>query len=232
MQKTFTYIIITLLLSGLLTACSGDGADYRIGVSQCAKGRWREKVNQEILAAQHLYEKDVKVIIASADDNTEQQIAQIDSLVAQDIDLLVVAPNEAEPIAKAISRVRAKGIPVICFDRSVEDDNYTAFIGGSNQEAGHALGVNAVDIAHGIKDGRKPLIMEITGMMSSTPAQERHQGFAQAMAGHPELEYVCHESDWSSEESYRIVMEQIRTGRLPDIVFSNLFGILNKLLYS
>ena len=224
MKKSCVYIILIIVL--VLTSCSEREKIYKIGVSQCSGGLWRDKVNNEMLAAQHLYEQDVKVTIVCAFDNTQQQIKQIDSLVNSGIDLLVVAPNEAEPISKALSRVKAKGIPVICFDRKVEDNSYTAFIGASNVEAGHAIGVNVIDVAHGMMaGGHKPFVMEITALMSSSPAQERHQGFAQALRGHGELEYVCKESDWSSENAYRIVKEQIMTGHLPDIVFCHNDGM-------
>ena len=160
-----------------------------------------------MLAAQHLFEYDAKVIIATSYDDTQHQIKQIDSLVNSGIDLLVVAPNEAGPISNAIEKVKAKGIPVICFDRKVENDNYTAFIGGDNVEAGKAIGVNA------------------TAALSNTPALERHQGFAKVMEGHDELEYVWKESNWSSEETCRILKEQIETGHLPDIVFCHNDGM-------
>ena len=215
-----------MMLGTLLTGCSENKRTYRIGVSQCSQGRWRDKVNQEMLATQHLYEQDVKVTIASAHDDTQEQIRQIDSLVKSGIDLLVVAPNEEAPISEAVERAKKKGIPVICFDRKVEGDNYTAFIGGSNVEAGHAVGVNAVDVASGIAaHGDRPLVLEITALMSSSPAKERHQGFAQAMKGHDEFDYVCRESDWSSEGTYHIVKDQINTGRLPDIVFCHNDGM-------
>ena len=139
MLKTIVHTVLFISAVVFLFASCAERKEYRIGVSQCAEGRWREKVNNEMLAAQHLYEQDVKVTIASAHDDTQLQVKQIDSLMNTGIDLLVVAPNEAEPIAAAIERVRQKGIPVICFDRKVKGDNYTAFIGGSNVEAGHAM---------------------------------------------------------------------------------------------
>ena len=223
---------LTMVLAVLLTACSRFGdykspqTAYRIGVSQCGGGQWREKVNQEMLAAQHLYEQDVKIRIACAYDDTERQIRQIDSLANSGIDLLVVAPNEEAPVSEAITRVRKRGIPVICFDRRVGGDNYTAFIGGSNVEAGHAMGVNAVDVAKGIAaQGHRPLVLEITATMSSSPAKERHEGFSEAMKGHTELDYVWRASDWSSEGAYRIAKEQIETGHLPDIVFCHNDGM-------
>ena len=226
MKKTISRTLLCLSAVMLLFASCAEKKGYKIGVSQCAEGRWREKVNNEMLAAQHLYEKDVKVTIASAHDDTQLQVRQIDSLVNTGIDLLVVAPNEAGPIAAAIERVRQKGIPVICFDRTVEGDNYTAFIGASNVEAGHAIGVNVVDVVNGIVAPKhRPLVLEVTALMSSSPAQERHEGFAKALEGHNEFDYICRESDWSSENTYRIVKEQIESGRLPDIVFCHNDGM-------
>ncbi|MBQ7514464.1 MAG: AraC family transcriptional regulator, partial [Prevotella sp.] len=88
------HVLYLILLSAVLTACTDSEKTYRIGVAQCSKGPWRQKVNQEMLAAQHLYEHDVKVSIANAFDDSEWQARQIDSLAKTDIDLLVVAPNE------------------------------------------------------------------------------------------------------------------------------------------
>jgi len=218
-------LIVCMMLAVMLSACA-DHAIYKIGVSQCASGRWRDKVNNEMLAAQHLYEHDVKVSIATSMDNTEMQIRQIDSLAESGIDLLVVAPNEAGPIAAAVKRVMGKGIPVICFDRKIETDDYTAFIGGSNVEAGRAIGINAVDIARGLQaGGHRPFIFEVTAALSNTPARERHQGFAEVVEQHKEFEYVWQESDWSSEGACRLVKAQIQSGHLPDIVFCHNDGM-------
>lgn len=226
MKQKWLIGLVMLMAAVLLVSCADSRQTFRIGVSQCAPGGWRDKINNEMLAAQHLYEHDVKVSIVCAYDDTPRQIEQIDSLVASGIDLLVVAPNEAAPIAEVIERVKAKGIPVICFDRSVKGNNYTAFIGGSNVEAGHAVGVNVVDVARGLAHGdHKPFVLEITALMSSSPAQERHQGFAQAMEGHDELDYVYYEGDWSSDTSYRVVKEYIQSGRCPDIVFCHNDGM-------
>ena len=225
MRQSVHSLFYLLTAVVLLTACAEEKV-YKIGVSQCSAGQWREKVNNEMLAAQHLYEQDVDVVITCAYDDTERQIRQIDSLANSGIDLLVVAPNEEAPVSDAISRIRKRGIPVICFDRKVEDDNYTAFIGGSNVEAGKKKKKNAVDVAKGmVAHGYRPLVLEITATMSSSPAKERHQGFSEAMKGHPELDYIWRSSDWSSEGAYRIAKEQIETGHLPDIVFCHNDGM-------
>ena len=208
------YIII---VAALLASCSTEKT-YKIGVSQCGPGQWREKVNSEMLAAQHLYEQTAQISIACAYDNTERQIQQIDSLVESGIDLLVVAPNESNELDDIITKVQAKGIPVIYFDRKATTNDYTAFIGGSNVEAGKTMGEYAASL------GSK-FVMEITGAMSTSPAQERHDGFSHAMAEHKDINYVWKEADWTSDEAYRIVEEQIKTGQLPDVVFCHNDGM-------
>ena len=209
MRKTFLYITIIIVA---LTGCSESTKTYKIGFSQCSQGRWREKVNREVMAAQHLYEEDVKVSIADSYDDTELQIRQIDSLAESDIDLLVVAPNEAAPIAEAIARVKAKDIPVIFFDRKADTEDYTAFIGGDNVGAGKAVAGYAIALG-----GKK--ILEVTATMSTSPARERHEGFEKVMKAHPEVEYTCINGTWSTEETNKIVKRQLAAGLQPDIIF-------------
>ena len=217
MKRLSTYLIIIIYV--FLVACSDGKSDYKIGVSQCSEGRWRTKVNQEMLAAQHLYEKDVKVTIANSYDDPALQARQIDSLILTGIDLLVVAPNEdSQTINEAIARVRQRGIPVVFFDRKTSYDDYTAFIGGNNVEAGQVAGRYAAQL-----EGNR--VLEITGAMSSSPAKERHQGFSEVMKSQQAKDYQCQYGDWTSEEAYRIVAEQISDGQRPDIVFCHNDGM-------
>ncbi len=219
------FLILFMLFMG---ACTREGRPYRIAVSQCASGQWREKVNSEMLAAQHLYDHHAEVSIACAYDDTQLQIRQIDSLAASGIDLLVVAPTESAPIAEAIGRVRAAGIPVIFFDRKASTDDYTAFIGGDNVEAGRTVGEYVSTLSSPVERFRpsgRPKVLEITGAMSSSPAQERHEGFASAMLRHPEMDYTCAEGDWTSDKACIIVEKLIRAGNRPDIVFCHNDGM-------
>ena len=208
------YLLFLLLV---LAACTEEKI-YKIGVSQCGAGQWREKVNSEMLAAQHLYDQPVEMSITCANDDSQRQIAQIDSLVDSGIDLLVVAPNEAAPIAETIAKVRQKGIPVIYFDRKATDNQYTAFIGGSNQEAGSIVARYAIELG-----GQH--VLEITGSMSTSPALERHKGFASVMGEQKAVDYVCKEGNWSSDKAYSIVVEQVGAGHVPDVVFCHNDGM-------
>ena len=116
---TVQLFFLPLVMFLLTTGCTPPASyKYKIGVSQCVGGKWRDKVNNEMLSSQHLYDTDVKVCITNADNNTNRQRQQIDSLIDAGVDLLVIAPNEYKPLSSCVERAKKRGIPVILFERT------------------------------------------------------------------------------------------------------------------
>lgn len=216
MKRTKLYFLYLCGLTMFLAACSG-GAHYRIGVLQCSEGNWRNKLNKEMLAAQHLFKEDVVVEILNCHDVSEVQVRQIDSLADRGVDILVVAPNEYAEVAAALKRTKEKGVPVILFDRKAESDDYTAFIGGDNRAVGRLAASYALELAK--REGPGGGVLEIAALQSTSPAAERHAGFAETMAGHPEAGYRCIMGDWDDHHTGEILRKEIAGGRCPDVVF-------------
>lgn len=226
MKKPKTILINQLLLISLMTLLLITGCTprasykYKIGVSQCVGGRWRDKVNNEMLSAQHLYDTDVKVCITNADNNTERQRQQIDSLIDAGVDLLVISPNEYKPLSPCVERAKKYGIPVILFERKTSSNDYTAYIGGDNVEAGRAIGTYAARLCRdSIHVGRRPVVLEITGQLVMSPDRERYQGFSSVMKKHPELDFQHIKTNWSLEDSYAATKKWLQAGKPLDVVF-------------
>ncbi len=172
MTKFLSSIFFTLLCTLLLSACSEE-PKYHIGVSQCSDDTWRSKMNAEI-EREALFHDNIEVEIRSAGDNNEKQIADIRYFVDNGFDLIIVAPNDAAALTPIIKEVYDSGIPVVIFDRGVIGDSYTMFQGSDNVELGYSA---AKYSQHLIKGPIRAI--EITGLMSSTPAQNRYEGFHQ-----------------------------------------------------
>lgn len=226
MRKPKTILITQLLLLPLMTLLLITGCTprasykYKIGVSQCVGGRWRDKVNNEMLSAQHLYDTDVKVCIINADNNTDRQRQQIDSLINAGVDLLVISPNEYKPLSPCVERAKKRGIPVILFERKTSSNDYTAYIGGDNMEAGRAIGIYAVHLCRdSIHVSRRPVVLEITGQLVMSPDRERYQGFSNVMRQHPELDFQHIKTNWSFEDSYAATKKWLQAGKPLDVVF-------------
>ena len=71
MRKLYLHLIILYGVTLLLTACS-SGPRYHITVLQCSAGNWRFQLNNELMAAQHLFEEDVEVEILNCFDRSGQ----------------------------------------------------------------------------------------------------------------------------------------------------------------
>jgi ribose transport system substrate-binding protein len=72
----------------------------------------------------------------------------------------------------------AAGIPVIVLDRRLLGDKYTCFIGADNRKIGKAAAQWIVG-----KLGGKGNVVELKGLMTSTPGQDRNAGFREGLKG-------------------------------------------------
>ncbi len=212
--------IIIYLLSVVLfcSSCSTRQTQYKIGVSQCLDDAWRQKMNQE-MARELLIHPEMTLSTRVAHGSNELQCAQIDSFIAERVDLLIVSPNEAEDVKPAVTRAYRAGIPVIIADRRVTGDEWTAFIGGDNYKVGSLM-------AEWIKEqrskakrthGRSFTVLEIMGLDGSTPATLRHKGMTDGLEGLP-VEIHSVPGYWHQENAYDAVTQYISSHPLPDIV--------------
>jgi len=201
------HIITIFLLSALLlSGCSKPRPRYVIGVSQCSADIWREKQNTELRLGAY-FQENVELRFAAAYDSDERQVQQIDSLLATGIDLLIVAPNQLQTISPAIDRAYDSGIPVIVFERKTNSQKFTAFISADNYEMGRVMG----DYIATQLDGRGRVV-EVMGLKGSSPAIERHKGFAEALSHYPEMQIVATlQGDWTEESGRKAVEDWLQT---------------------
>ena len=186
--------ISTLLLGcGLaLTGCNksqpGGTADatgpkpakssYTIGMSQCNLGEpWRVEMNAQIKAAAEKH-PNLAVTFKDAQNDTLKQRSHVEEFVSAGVDLIIISPKEAQPLTEPVANAMAAHIPVIVLDRRLIGTNYTCFIGADNKKIGHAAGEWIKQKLNG-----KGKLVELKGLMTSTPGQDRNSGFREAIAG-------------------------------------------------
>jgi ribose transport system substrate-binding protein len=190
---TFTLFVVSLAFACIIgcgkanpsktgTTSTAQSADksakktWTIGMSQCNLGEpWRVQMNADIKAAAEKH-SDLKVVFKDAQNDTLRQRGQIEEFVSAGVDLIIVSPKEAQPLTDPIAKAFRSGIPVIVLDRAVLGDDYTSFIGADNVQIGRAAGQW---IAKHIQDDAR--IVELKGLMTSVPAQDRHTGFVEGL---------------------------------------------------
>lgn len=207
------YLII--LCSLLLCSCGNKPKKYIIGVSQCSMDAWREKLNSELQTAEYLNDS-IEVRLASADDDNDSQLSQINYFIDQGVSLLIVSPNQVNTISPALERAQQKGIPVILVDRKTQSKKYTAFIGCDNYLLGKLVGDYIAQRLNG-----KGRIVEIRGLDNSSPAIDRHRGFVDALNAYPDLQIVASESgDWKEQSGSEVMKRVLSKTQDFDYVFA------------
>jgi ribose transport system substrate-binding protein len=175
-----------------LTGCSdssskpagGDGKSaaagrvYTIGMSQCNLGEpWRVQMNADIKATADKH-PELRIIFKDAQNDTLKQRSHVEEFVSSKVDLLIISPKEAQPLTEPVAKAMDAGIPVIVLDRRLLGDKYTCFVGADNKKIGKAAGEWIVKTL-----GGKGNVVELMGLQTSTPGQDRHSGFLEGIAG-------------------------------------------------
>lgn len=153
-------------------------AEFTIGFSQANRGEpWRVQMDADLKEAAGRH-PEIDLVMKDAQNDTLRQIAQVEEYIAAGVDLLIISPKEAAPLTPPVAEAYRQGIPVIVLDRRVLGDQYTVFIGADNRKIGRAAGRFMVDLL-----GNEGRVVELKGLMTSTPAQDRHLGFRGGIEG-------------------------------------------------
>ncbi|MCH5236765.1 MAG: substrate-binding domain-containing protein [Muribaculaceae bacterium] len=207
-------LLVVILFSSLFPSCRKSDK-FKIGVSQCSSDDWRSKLNEELRLEAMLHD-DVELEIRSADDSNEKQIRDIQYFVEKGFDIIVVAPNEAEPLTSVIRSVYEKGLPVIIFDRNINDTTYTQRIGVDNIGLGESAARYSLNLA------TSPInVMELYGLRGSTPAEDRHLGFKRIIEEAGGKIVASEAADWTLEKAVAVSDTMIANHPEVNLIFAH-----------
>jgi len=136
--------VFTAVAAVLLAACtsSSPGASSAagciVGVSwnDYDQERWKKADEPAIKAA--VEAAGGSYIKTDARDSSEQQITDIDTLINQGAGALIVLAKDADAVKPAVTKALDEGIPVIAYDRLIEDAG-TFYITFDNKKVGFII---------------------------------------------------------------------------------------------
>jgi ribose transport system substrate-binding protein len=120
----------------------------------------------------------IRVEFKDAQNDSLRQRTHVEEFIAQKVDVLIVSPLEAAPLTPPIKAAHEANIPVIVLDRRIIGEAYTCFIGADNKLIGEMAGKWISQKLQG-----KGTVVELKGLMTSTPGQDRHSGFRKGIEG-------------------------------------------------
>lgn len=195
-----TFLILLVALALAAASCGGDddaeetattaGADttaaaaaelVTVGFAQTgSESGWRS-ANTESMKAAFSEENGFELVFNAADNDPAAQIAAVRSFINQGVDAIVIAPIVEDGWDDVLSEAKDAGIPVVLEDRTVSasDDLYATWVGLDFRTEGVKAGEWAA-----AEFGDTPTKMVVLeGTTGSAPANDRAEGFDEAIAG-------------------------------------------------
>ena len=128
--------ILCVALAAAFTTGAAVAKDLVVGVSWSNFQEERWKTDEKAIKDQ-LEKTGDKYISADAASSPEKQLADIDGLIAKGAKVLIVLAMDKDAIIPALAKAKAKGIPVVAYDRLIESPE-VFYITFDNKEVGRA----------------------------------------------------------------------------------------------
>ena len=122
----------------------GEGGGQKIGISMPTQSleRWNRDgsyLDEQFKSAGY------ETILTYSDNDTNRQVSDIQNMIADGVDLLVVAAIDGEALNTVMDEAGEAGIPVIAYDRLIMNDNVSYYVSFDNYTVGTLQGQYVVD---------------------------------------------------------------------------------------
>jgi D-xylose transport system substrate-binding protein len=111
---------------------------------------------------------------AAGDASTQQQQAQ--AMLTQGVKVLVLDPFDGEAAASIVTQAKAKGVPVVSYDRLIDSGDVTAYISFDNPKVGALQATALVDRMKKLGEPSNAGILEINGSPTDPNAAQFKSG--------------------------------------------------------
>lgn len=145
--------------SGNTSQVGGDAKTVGIAMPTQALERWNRDgayLDAQFKAAGY------NTIVAYSDNKAEQQVNDIQNMLAQGVDILVVAAIDGEALNPVMNDAGADNVPIIAYDRLIMNDNVSYYVSFDNYTVGTLQG-NYIKEALDLDNAAGPFNMEFTG---------------------------------------------------------------------
>lgn len=206
---------IIMVATGMAGAAMAEGIKIGLSVDQLFESR--VSVNNGIKAA--AAERGYEIIEAVADGDAQQQNAQIQSLITQDVDAILVCAVDQNTIERALIAAQRAGIPVVAYDRDLPDSRVVkAFVGPDSTWDGRLAGEYTAKVLAN-REG-EITIVELIGALNDQNGIDRSKGFREGIAPLKNVNLIEVPTDWDSARALSGTQNAFQANPEVDAVFA------------
>lgn len=192
-KQVLAVMLVCVMVFGLF-GCSSSGDDssdkIKVGYDIYYLGNsWSVQLYQEFKwNVENKYADKVDVTYVESDNDITKQIANIEDLIAQGVDVIITTPCDTTALNSTLQDARDEGIKVILLAATVEGDCYDSLITVDERDFGAAGAKWLVEQLDG--KGKIVMLEGISGYSTSTLRQE---GAMSIFNQYPDIEIIADE---------------------------------------
>jgi len=222
MSRRMRYVIAVMALTAFACQSGGDPEAANIGFSQANNGDvWRINQTNNVSDTCGDLFPEGEVSVTDGQGDAAKQSADVDDLIAREVDVLLLTPLQSDTLTPAAQRALDADIPVITLDRSV-DIPVTQHIGADNKLIGRSAAEYVANTLLGGEGGR---VIEIQGVLGASATTDRHDDFVAWLEGNaPNVEIIESQTGDYRREPALTFMEDMLAKYAPgefDIVYTH-----------
>ena len=141
-KKLLVSLLGAAMVASLVSGCGGGKKSGKktVGIAMPTKTLERWNRDGSYLEKQ-FKDKGYDVSLKFSDNKIDQQVKDIEGLIADDVDLLVIAAIDGESLTKVLDDAKEEDIPVISYDRLIRNtEAVTYYVSFDNYRVGQLQG--------------------------------------------------------------------------------------------
>ena len=219
-KRVLAAILAGIMLLGLVGCgsneeASSEAADtLKVGVlMKTMSDTFSNKLGESIEAyAAEAYADEVELYLMDGEADVAQQIAQAEDLIAKQVDVIILNPQDADGSAQVLDLAAEAEIPVIEVNTETVRTDYVAYVGSNDVMAGEIMG-NFVMEQLG-EEGGQYAVLE--GEIGQSAQILRAEGIANTIQADSKYECVAQlTANWQRDQAMSTTEDWL--GKYPDL---------------
>ena len=204
MKNLILFVAVSLLLSCNSTK-KEEKAKIKVGATMLSmQNEFIVNISDEM--QEKADELGIELILVDAEHSPLKQIEQVESFIAQKVDVIIMNPCEVEASSPAVTKALAAKIPIINVN-SATSTPPTAFVGSDDRESGR---IAMKYIAE--KLGGKGNVVMIHGFMGQAAQIQREEGAKEVLKQYPDLKLLASQTaDWDRAKGMDLMQNWIQS---------------------
>jgi ribose transport system substrate-binding protein len=158
----------------------------------------------------------VEVVVLDAQQDSANQVSQIEDQIAAGVDGIILSPNNSEELVPGVERINEAGIPVVTVDSIVAGGEVNSVVAYDNVAAGK---MGAEHLAKLMNE--QGTVLEFEGAQGAFHAIRRGDGFKQGMEPFPNIEVISRDSQWTADRALSITADVLTANDDINGIFSH-----------